>query len=196
MQSPRFHTNMTHSPYAKSNLERLETSRLLHIRDKIDEILDLRDDADGNALEEVDVDEHEIGVDGVEAPRKRRRVNNPSGDSHLSKQCMGCDGDRPLNKVAWATGVGEPWHFITSQALSKKMKKDGYIPTEAELQQEMTSTGKYCEPCRWAAKDLRVKLGAEDLSEEIRASICERRMLWPIWPKQDARKDKVLVLIV
>ena len=75
------------------------------------------------------------------------------------------------------------------------MKKDDYKPTVAELQQEMQSTGKYCEPCRWAAKELRVKLGTAELSEDIRASFRERRVLWPMWPKQDAYKVKVLRLL-
>lgn len=75
------------------------------------------------------------------------------------------------------------------------MKKDDCKPTVAELRQEMQSTGKYCEPCRWAAKGLRVKFGTAEFPEEIRVSFRERRVLWPMWLKQGAYKAKVLRLL-
>ncbi len=163
------------SPYAPSNLSRLTSERLLYVKEQINAILDAR----GHTAENLPVDE---SGDTTETPKKRLR-GNPEGSRFRASQCRYCQGVRPANKLEFAEGIGEPWHFTFPRGKNAS-EQAGCGP------QGMVSCGVICEPCGWSKKDKGLT-GKDELTSEDVESIVENRELWPLWGKQDGLKVSI-----
>ena len=167
------------SPFAPSNLERMDLQRLLLLQANVEKAI---------AKRACQVGREDVVGESIDLTPEKRRKPNPSGSQLREILCRWCAGERPETKLHWASGYGEPWHFCRPRGI--KREREALAGAGG-----MHSVGAICEPCAWAKRDL--NLGEVDKMSEIEKSnamdaIKDNRAGWPRWCDIDSCKRTVL----